>query len=61
MLEVNADALETQYIQVGTNVMFAPLTITKPGTIKVRVQCGTEVAKLGGLLVVKSPVEAPKG
>lgn len=44
-----------RFLQAAANIVFAPLVIPTPGTIKIRAHCGAEVAKLGSLLVIKAP------
>jgi hypothetical protein len=40
-----------RYLQITTNIISSPLAIPKPGEILIRALCGSEVVKLGSLLV----------
>jgi len=53
--KVASDQIEKEYVVVGSHIVLSPLVIGGSGLIKVRVQCGTEVFKLGALVVTKMP------
>jgi hypothetical protein len=48
-----------RYLNIGTNLIFAPLIIPQKGMIKVRAVCGSEMLKVGSLLVTSTPTETP--
>src|SRR5262245_38391794 len=53
----DGSATETRYVRIGINLALGPLAIPRAGLIKVRVQCGDEIAKIGTLLVTRSSAE----
>jgi hypothetical protein len=53
--DANPDA--PRYLQLATNLVFSPLVIPQKGEMKVRAQCGSEIVKLGTLLIAKAPNE----
>src|SRR5262245_20404964 len=46
---------QAKYLQVGTIIVLAPTLIAKPGAIRVRAECGSEIVNLGSLQVLKAP------
>lgn len=57
----NADPNALRYLLIGSNIVLSPFVIARPGEIKVRAECGSEIVKLGSLLVVPgdSPAAPP--
>jgi hypothetical protein len=53
-----ANANLPRYMQLAVNLVASPFAIPQPGEILVRAKCGSEVVKLGSLLVVPAEESA---
>jgi hypothetical protein len=55
-LSPNPDPSEQPlYSAFNTNIILSPLVLSGEGLIKVRIQCGDELLKLGSLRIIKAP------
>jgi len=54
-LAPESDPNVTRYLQIASNIIASPIGIERAGEIKIRALCGSEVAKLGSLLVRQAP------
>jgi hypothetical protein len=55
--DADADPASPRYLQLATNLVFSPFIIPQKGEMKVRAQCGSEIVKLGTLLIAKAASE----